>query len=72
MKTKTSRYDNITELSVKECRNIMGGGGPVKTYIRCVTATLTSGGGGIRTMLLGAGLFGLARALGVAVGCANL
>jgi len=62
---------NIKELTVEECNNITGGG-EIKNYIRCVGATLTSGGGGIRTLMLGVGLFGMARILGVAVGCANL
>ena len=60
-----------TELTTEESRAIAGGG-EITNYIRCVSTTLTSGGGGIRTLVLGVGLFGLARMLGVAVGCANL
>ena len=71
MKKKITLSKHITEITIEECLATKGGG-EIKNYVRCVTATLTTGGGGLRTMLLGPGLFGLARALGVAVGCANL
>ena len=71
MKKKIILSKQITEITEEECLATKGGG-EFKNYVKCVAATLTSGGGGIRTMLLGAGLFGLARAVGVAVGCANL
>lgn len=70
MKPQTVRK-NVTQLNHEECVAITGGG-EIQTYVRCVGATLTRGGGGIRTLVLGVGLFGLARILGVAVGCANL
>ena len=71
MKKNILLNEYITELTAEECITTIGGG-EIRNYVRCVVGTLTSGGGGIRTLLLGAGLFGLARAVGVAVGCANL
>lgn len=65
------KQNHIVELTTVECRAISGGG-EITNYLRCVGTTLTSGGGGIRTLVLGVGLFGLARMAGVAVGCANL
>lgn len=66
-----SQWKNVQRLDVSESISISGGG-EIRNYVTCVTRTLTSGGGGIRTAVLGVGLFGLARMLGVAVGCANL
>lgn len=71
MKKQNIDPKHFTELTIDECMSITGGGG-IKSYLRCVGATLTGGGGGIRTFVLGVGLFGLARMVGVAVGCANL
>lgn len=71
MKKQNVDPKHFKELTIDECRSITGGG-EIKSYLRCVGATLTGGGGGIRTLVLGVGLFGLARMVGVAVGCANL
>jgi hypothetical protein len=61
----------MIELTAEECKATTGGG-EIKNYLRCVGTTMTSGGGSLRTLVLGVGLFGLARLAGVAVGCANL
>lgn len=58
----------LTRLEMSE----ISGHGPFGDFCRCVGATLTRGNGAIKTMFLGAGLFGVARILGVAVGCADL
>jgi hypothetical protein len=71
MKKEFVENHNLKELTPDECVAITGGG-DIVNYLRCVSQTLTSGGGGIRTLALGASLFGFARLLGVAVGCANL
>jgi hypothetical protein len=71
MKNNCSFSTGVTELTKEECAGVTGGG-EISNYVRCVGITLTSGGGGIKTLVLGVGLFGLARILGVAVGCANL
>lgn len=60
------------ELSHEEAMGIVGGGDGVMGYLKCVSATLTSGGGGLRTALLGTTLFGMARLFGVMVGCSSL
>lgn len=44
------------------------GGGDIRTYVKCVAMTLTRGEGAIKTMVLGLGLFGAARMIGVAIG----
>lgn len=71
MKKQIILKNGMQTLNVSESAAIVGGG-DIKSYIRCVSATMTSGGGGIRTLLLGVGLFGMARMLGVAVGCSSL
>lgn len=71
MKKAIDSKNTFSALTADECAAITGGG-EIKNYLRCVAGTLTSGGGGIRTLVLGVGLFGLARMAGVAVGCANL
>lgn len=48
------------------------GGNDIVNYAKCVRATLTTGGGGLRTFVLGTTLFGMARLLGVMVGCSSL
>jgi hypothetical protein len=70
MNTKSLLQKNVTELTNKECMSIRGGS-EVTNYQRCVATTLTSGGGGIRGLILGVGLFGVCRMLGVAVGYMN-
>lgn len=71
MKKQIVLKNSMTELSPTESALIVGGG-DITNYLRCVSSTLTSGGGGVRTLMLGVGLFGIARLLGVAVGCSNL
>lgn len=71
MKKEILISSNLTELTMSETMTITGGG-DIKSYVRCVATTLTSGGGGFRTFVLGLGLFGMARMVGVAVGCSNL
>ncbi len=61
----------FSPLSAEECANLRGGG-EIRATVTCVARSLTTGGGAIRTMVLGLGLFGMARIVGVAVGCANL
>jgi hypothetical protein len=64
--------EGITFLHKDESAMIYGGGpGPLKVYLKCVFNSLAVGEGAIRTGLLGAGLFGFARAIGVAAGCAG-
>jgi hypothetical protein len=70
MKKQVTSINKIKELTKEECIGITGGG-EVTNYLRCMASTLTSGGGGVRTLVLGVGIFGLARLIGVAVGCAN-
>ena len=62
--------DGMTMLTPAESAAIIGGG-DIRTYVKCVTMTLTRGEGGITTMIWGLGLFGVARMVGVAVGCAS-
>jgi hypothetical protein len=70
MKKPIILNNTTKELTAEECMGIIGGG-EVSNYLRCVVTTLSSGGGGVRTLMLGVGVFGLARLIGVAVGCAN-
>ena len=58
-------------LLAEECINLRGGG-EIRNTVTCIARTLTTGRGAIRTGILGFGLFGCARLIGVAVGCANL
>lgn len=59
------------EMSRDELKNVTGGG-DITEYFRCVSTTLTSGGGGIRSFVLGVTIFGMSRMLGVMVGCSSL
>lgn len=59
------------QLTREEAIAVVGGNDFVK-YMKCVTATLTTGGGGLRTLVLGHTLFGMARFMGVLVGCSSL
>jgi aspartokinase-like uncharacterized kinase len=70
---KQQQLDNtIRELSSAESALITGGG-DFTNYVRCVSAAMTSGGGGaLRTAALGLTIFGMARLLGVATGCATV
>jgi hypothetical protein len=74
MRNQFEKVKGVSELTFNEC-DVINGGGEIKNAITCVAATLTGrggGGGGLRTFVLGPTLFGLARIIGVAVGCANL
>ena len=55
-------------MSRDELKNVTGGG-DFLGYVKCVTSTLTSGGGGVRTAILGCTIFGMARTVGVMIGC---
>ena len=72
MKKLNTTADGSRELSREEAIGIIGGGDGFVTYLKCVSATLTSGGGGLRTAVLGSTVFGMARLFGVLVGCSNL
>jgi hypothetical protein len=61
----------VHHLNAEECRSISGGG-DIISYVKCVAETLTSGTGGFRTFVLGYGLFGMARLMGVLTGCASI
>ncbi|HUQ66601.1 MAG TPA: hypothetical protein VM101_10620 [Flavitalea sp.] len=69
-KLNLARHGQI-ELTREESKNVTGGDG-ITEYLKCVTATLGSGGGGIRTFVLGVTIFGMARMCGVMVGCSSL
>jgi hypothetical protein len=59
------------EMTREELKNVTGGGDIIE-YLKCVSATLGSGGGGIRSFVLGVTIFGMARMCGVMVGCSSL
>ena len=61
----------LKEISREELKNITGGGA-ITTCLECVSATLTGGGGGLRSFVLGVTIFGMARMLGVMVGSSGL
>jgi hypothetical protein len=61
--------ENVKFLSKEECRNLSGGSW--RTKVKCLTGALFTGDGLLRTGLLGGGLFGVARMIGVAAGCAG-
>lgn len=63
--------NGMIEMSRDELKNVTGGG-DITDYLKCVSATLTTGGGGIKSFVLGVTIFGMARIAGVMVGCANL
>jgi hypothetical protein len=60
----------IYELNRDELKNVTGGD-DILSYLKCVSSTLTSGGGGFRTAVLGVTIFGMARLAGVMYGCTN-
>jgi bacteriocin-like protein len=60
----------LKEISREELKNITGGG-EITTCLECVSTTLT-GGGGLRSFVLGVTIFGMARMLGVMVGSSGL
>jgi hypothetical protein len=60
---------NCTEISQSEAASISGGNG-IGDFLRCVRGTLLNGTAGkIRTIVLGTTLWGMARTMGVLVGC---
>lgn len=68
MKQIYKANNSIVEMNRDELKKLTGGT-DITDYVKCVAATLTSGGGGVRTLLLGTTIFGMARTLGVMVGC---
>ena len=62
--------NGIIEMNRDELKNVTGGD-DVLSYLKCVSTTLTSGGGGLRTAILGYTLFGMARLAGVMYGCSS-
>jgi hypothetical protein len=74
MRNQLEKTTGLSELTFDEC-DVINGGGDIRNAITCIISTLSGrggGGGGLRTLVLGPTLFGLARMIGVAVGCANL
>lgn len=74
MKKQLITTNHLPELTFDECNRITGGG-DIKSTVKCIVYALAGkggGGGGMRTFLLGPTLWGLARVVGVVVGCANL
>jgi hypothetical protein len=70
MKKKIVLNNSMTELTSTESAGIIGGGG-IDDYFSCVAATLTNPRAAFKTFVLGVGLFGMARLIGVAVGCSS-
>ena len=68
MKQSHVANNGIIEMNHDELKRITGGG-DILGYVKCVASTLTSGGGGVRTLLLGTTVFGMARTVGVLLGC---
>jgi hypothetical protein len=60
----------MIEMNRDELKNVIGGDDFI-TYLKCVSTTLTSGGGGVRTAVLGVTIFGIARLAGVMYGCSS-
>ena len=70
MKQRHIANRGTVELNRDELKNVTGGDDVVQ-YLKCVSATLTSSGGAIRSFLLGVTIFGMARIAGVMAGCAS-
>ena len=68
MKQSHVKNSGTIEMSRDELKSVTGGGDFIG-YVKCVASTLTSGGGGVRTLLLGTTVFGMARTVGVLMGC---
>lgn len=71
MKKLNTTGKRSRELSREEAMAVVGGndfGGCLK----CVGATMSKGGGGLRTLVLGTTLFGMARLFGMMVECSNI
>jgi hypothetical protein len=71
MKKLTTEGNGFVELGPDELKKISGGG-DIARYFKCVAATMTTGGGGIKTFVLGMTIFGMSRLTGVMVGCSSL
>ena len=71
METLNTTGKQSKELSREEALMVIGGN-DIVNYLKCVNATLSRGGGGLRTAMLGTTLFGMARLIGVMVGCSSL
>lgn len=65
---KLNTAAGMEELGIDESMSVTGGD-DVLTYLKCVSGAMSSGGGGFRTFVLGATIFGMARMVGVMVGC---
>lgn len=61
----------MEELSFNESMSVTGGE-DILSYLKCVSGAMGSGGGGFRSLVLGVTVFGMARMVGVMVGCASL
>ena len=57
----------MVEMEREDARTVTGGD-DTTSYVKCVSATLTNGGGAVRPFVLGYGIFGLARLCGVIAG----
>ena len=68
MKQMHIKNSGMVELNRDELKNVVGGS-DIIGYAKCVAATMFSGGGGVRTACLGTTIFGMARVLGVMIGC---
>ena len=68
MKQSHVKNSGTIEMGRDELKSVTGGGDFIG-YVKCVASTLTSGGGGVRTLLLGTTVFGMARTVGVLMGC---
>lgn len=70
MKRELKFNEHVKELSAEEMLNTSGGGDIIDT-LKCISGTLTSGAGMVKTLVLGCTVWGMARMAGVAVGCAK-
>lgn len=52
----------------REDARVVKGGDDTRDYVKCVSSTLTNGGGAVRPFVLGYGIFGLARLCGLIAG----
>ena len=70
MKKQLQLNKQVKELSKDELLNTYGGFTIIDT-VKCITGTLTSGAGFVKTILLGPTIWGMARIIGVTVGCSK-
>jgi hypothetical protein len=74
MKKLNMSNTGARELSREEAMSIVGGEN-ILGYLKCVAGTITGSGGGnggLKSFVLGVTLFGMARMVGVMVGCSNI